>query len=421
MNELQQHEQNEHCLDRGLLIRLRDGELTDVERKQALAHIETCPDCVADMHDVNVGGKEIYTIFSELNPPAEEVPQIASAFAALRAKIDAEHPSSGVQIGHPQGDAPTRTRSLSVALYHGRGIPSRVPYRYRTLVTIVAAALIAVIVLPNAGVLANQFLALFHVQQFQPVKLDANQSQQEVFNALGHFADTDASSINNQTDVSEAQVKAAIHFPLLLPSHLPTGVKATPRFDLFGGETATFTFNATKAEAYMQQIGDGNVRIPAQLKGATYTITVSPGFAALYGFCQSNDTNKSSTTACRGQIYRAQKQLVLGEVPSPVVQGANANSLNDLRNFMLSLPHLPADVHNLWQNTDLSTGTIPIPMPSVQTNAQLVTIHGGSGVILTDDSVHYGGVIWQAQGIIYVIVTTTSDKSQILETANSLS
>lgn len=401
MNELQQHEQNERCLDRGLLVRLRDGELTAAEREQALTHIETCPDCVADMHDVNVGGQEIYTLFSELNPAAEEVPQTMSAFAALRAKIDAEQPSSGVQIVSLNGH-PLQARKRQ--------------HRYRTLVAIVAAALIAVIVLPNAGALANQFLALFHVQQFQPVKLDANQSQQEVFNALGHFADTDASSINNQTDVPEAQVKAAIHFPLLLPSHLPAGVKATPRFDLFGGETATFTFNATKAEAYMQQIGDGNVRIPAQLKEATYTVTVSPGFAALYGFCQGNDTNKSSTTTCSQQ-----KQLVLGEVPSPVVQGANANSLSDLRNFMLSLPHLPADVHNLWQNTDLSTGTIPIPMPSVQTNAQLVTVHGGSGVILTDDSVHYGGVIWQAQGIIYALVTTTSDKSQILEAANSLS
>src|SRR5579863_2127815 len=145
MNELQ-HEQNEQCLDRGLLVRLRDGELTATEREQALAHIETCPDCVADMHDINVGGQEIYTLLSTLNPPVEEQPQTASAFAALRAKIDAEHPSSGLQIVSLNGQPhPLQARKRQ--------------HRYRTLVAIVAAALIAVIVLPNAGALANQFLA----------------------------------------------------------------------------------------------------------------------------------------------------------------------------------------------------------------------------------------------------------------------
>ena len=46
MNELQP-QQNNSCLDSGLLVSLRDGELTPEETENTLAHLAMCPECAA--------------------------------------------------------------------------------------------------------------------------------------------------------------------------------------------------------------------------------------------------------------------------------------------------------------------------------------------------------------------------------------
>lgn len=401
MNELQQHGQNESCIDKGLLTSLRDGELSSDERTLVTAHLATCPDCAADECGINASGQEAYSLLDTLQPSVSDIPQTAQALATLQAKIALDEDITGIRMVSLTGKQP-----LPFAQKRRR-------QRYSWMIAAVAAVLVAVLILPNAGVVASQFLALFQVKQFQPVKLDANQGQQEVFSALSNFADVQMSNVDNThlTNPTRAQVQSHLPFPLLLPTRLPTGVSTDVQYDIFGGGKATFTFDAKKAKAYMQQIGDGNIAIPAQLDGAVYTVTISPGVAIQYGtICQ-----QSIASGCNEQ-----RRLVLAEIPSPVVHGDTNSLLADLRDFMLSLPHLPADVHTLWQNTDLSTGTIPLPMPSLQTNTEQVTVNGGSGVLLTDNSIKYGGVIWQAKGIIYAIVTNTNDKTQILDSANSL-
>lgn len=404
MNEQQHFEQNDSCLDRGQLVSLRDGELSTDENVHALAHLIGCADCSADEREVRQSGQDVYTLLDTLTPAPSEMPNAAKAFATFQAKIHEEQQVSHLRVVPFSG----QKEHQSLRLREKR-------VRFRWIAVAVAAALIAVIILPNAGVLANQFLALFHVQQFQPVRLDANQTAQSLYSNLDNFGtikitNTKITSLNNPT---KAQVEQYTHFPLLLPSSLPGGVSNTPRYSLFKGDHGSFTFDAAKARATMQQMGDGNVHIPAQLDGAVYSITIAPGVGIQYAHdCGSNsDTSK---------VCSNQKQLGIVEVPSPVVQGSSANALIDLRAFMLSLPHLSADVHNLWQNVDTSTGTVPLPLPSAQTNAEKVSVNGVSGVLLVDSSIKYGGAIWQKSGIVYGVIANTSDRTEILDTANSL-
>lgn len=408
MNEQQHFVPNDQCLDRGLLVSMRDGELPTDENVQALAHLIGCADCSADERDIRKSGQDVYGLLDTLNPSASAMPHTAKAFTAFQTKIHEEqHPAHDLHIVPLAGQKSQKPLQ-----------PAWRRNRVRWITAAVAAALIAALLLPNAGVLANQFFALFHVQQFQPVKLDANQTTQDLFNNLTDFgtlnvSQTQITDLNNPT---KAQVEQRTHFSLLLPSKLPQGVTATPRYAFFNGAKATFTFDTAKARAAMQRIGDGNVRIPAQLNGATYTITVAPGVAIQYArVCSSDTSNKDASATCSNQ-----RQLDIAEVPSPTVQGTSANSLTDLRAYMLSLPHLSLGVHELWQNVDLSTGTIPVPLPTAQTDAQQVSIHGASGVLLVDNTIKYGGVLWQSHNIVYAVVTNTNDHNQILDTANSL-
>ena len=400
MNEQQHFEQNDSCLDRGLLVSLRDGELSANENVDAMAHLIGCADCSADEREVRKSGQDIYAMLDTLKPSESVMPNTAKAFATFQAKINAEHHTPALRA------VPLPVQKMSSRLV-------RKHVRFRWIGVAVAAALLAAIVLPNAGVLASQFLALFHVQQFQPVRLDANETAQSLYSNLDNFgtikiAQTKITPLSNPT---KAQIEQYTHFPVLLPSSLPQGVSNTPRYSLFKGDSGTFTFDEKKARATLQQMGDGNVQIPAQLNGAVYSITIKPGVGIqFFQHCDS-----ATTEGCKNQ-----KQVDIAEVPSPIVQGTSANALTDLRTFMLSLPHLSADVHNLWQSVDMSTGTVPVPLPSAQTNAEKVTVNGASGLLLVDTSINYGGTIWQKNGIVYVVVVNIGDKTQILNTANSL-
>ena len=400
MNEQQHFEQNDQCLDRGLLTRFRDGELSSDENVRALAHLIGCADCSADEREVRQSGQDVYALLNTLNPSESAIPNTTKAFATFQAKINAEQHTPALRVV-PRAEQKVQPR------------PIRKHVRFRWVTVAVAAALIAVIILPNAGVLANQFLALFHVQQFQPVRLDANQTAQSLYSNLDNFGTI---KITNTKDIllknpTKAQIEQYTHFPLLLPTTLPQGVSNTLKYSLFKGDSGTFTFDAVKAQATIQQMGDGNVHIPAQLNGAVYSITIAPGVGIQY----VRDCGSDTSSSCKNQ-----KQLDIAEVPSPVVQGSSANALIDLRAFMLSLPHLSTDVHNLWLTVNSSTGTVPLPLPSAQTNAESVSVNNAPGVLLVDNSINYGGVIWQKSGIVYAVIANIGDKAQILNAANSL-
>lgn len=403
MKELQQHKRDERCLDRGLLISLRDGELNAEQQAHAQAHLATCVDCATSQQVERQQGQEVYAALSSLQPDAHEIPETAKAFAFFQAKLALESeqrrllPFPGVE--QRQGSS---------------GVLRKAMTRRSWLVAAVAAVLIALLVLPNASVLASQLLGLFQVQQFQSVSLDARQAQRDVFADLSHFGSVSMTG-NNGRSVSEnqtrEQVQQALHFPLRLPTHLPADVNNTPHFQIFHGGQATFVFDAAKAKAYMQQIGDGGVAIPRELVGQTYDVTLAPGVSVVYSApCQQSAADKCKPSP----------RVMLEEIPAPQVQGSERDALKDLRSFMLSLPHLSASTRTLWQHVDLDKGIVPLPLISPQTNAQQVRIQGASGLLLSDPAVHFGGVIWQAQGIVYGLVMPTSDKTQILTIANSL-
>ena len=87
-------EPNDQCLDRGLLVSLRDGELSSDENVHALSHLIGCADCSADEREVRTSGQDIYTLLDTLNPATSEMPNTTKAFAAFQAKIAAEqHPT----------------------------------------------------------------------------------------------------------------------------------------------------------------------------------------------------------------------------------------------------------------------------------------------------------------------------------------
>jgi hypothetical protein len=425
--------QNDRCLDRGVLVSLHDGELPAEEREWALAHLATCADCAADERAASVCSREVYDLLAMTGVREDEMPSTASAFAAIQARLDAE----GLREGKRGSGALSLVKS-------GDRRPGRFTGRRRAgwAVAAVAAALVALLLIPNASALAIQFLSLFQVQRFQPVDVSPQDFSQAFLLDIAKYGEVDQSNFDPSVQfVSESQVKQAIHFPLLLPGHLPPGVGQSPSFALTGGGVVTFVFKAAMARAYLEQNGIKNVTIPAQLDGATYSITIQPGVVIDYTRGCSQGATSSISLVPRSSAKSADGSsstqgntgngtsflpgqcggvpFYMAEVPSPVVRAVGSASLEELRDFFISLPGQNSQVRTLLSDIDLNTGTVPLPIPP-QVNAQQVTAHGVPGVLMTDNALNLGAVLWQAHGIIYVVATESSNAAELMDTVNSL-
>jgi hypothetical protein len=118
-------------------------------------------------------------------------------------------------------------------------------------------------------------------------------------------------------------------------------------------------------------------------------------------------------------ILRKRCFCVLVEIPAPTIDSTGKASINDLRDFMLSLPHLPVPIRELLSHVDVQSGTVPVPMPP-QADSQHVTVRGAQGVLMSDQSLGESILRWQTHNMVYVITAHDSNRAQLLAAANSL-
>ncbi|HLZ59832.1 MAG TPA: hypothetical protein VKR06_23025, partial [Ktedonosporobacter sp.] len=261
-------------------------------------------------------------------------------------------------------------RKVATPVLPARTVAPQKWYRSRSrwIAVAVAAALIALLLLPGTSALANQFLSLFKPQQFQAVQV----SKQDVSTLSNYPAPSiddfgsvqlQAKSLQIQHNLTQAQAAQKVNFTILLPGQLPKGVTNDPVFSVVDSGHGTFTFSAAKAHAYLAKNGHGSVQVPTNLDGATFEVTTTAGVMISY----SNHT---------GNPFR------VVEMPSPVIQATGKASLLELRDFMLSLPGLPPTFVTQLKQIDLNSGTVPLLVPA-GIDSQAVTVHGTAGLLLS--------------------------------------
>ena len=278
-----------------------------------------------------------------------------------------------------------------------------------------AAILIVLLLLPGTSALASQFLSLFTVQSFQPVQVTKqdvtalSQYSAPRIDDLGsvHFQ---ANSFRVHNNLSHAQAAKSVNFSIVLPAQLPDGVANSPSLSVVDGGHGVFTFSAAKMHAYLVKNGHTNVTIPAYLDGATFDVTTTAGVLIKYG-------------------YHGGNPFLVAELPSPVIRATGSATLEQLQNFMLSLPGLPPSLVAQLKQVDIASGTIPLPVPA-GIDAHSVTVNGTSGVLLQSTKATTvegiknfpGGsmIVWQAKGIIYALGGITTNTDQLLAAAKSI-
>jgi hypothetical protein len=318
---------------------------------------------------------------------------------------------------HQQTSKRLQARKAPTQVLPSRKIAPQKWYQTRRnwLLAAIAAALVALLLLPNSGALANQLLSLFRVQQFQPVQVTKQDVQTLSSRPIPTFEDMGTlqiqpDSLQTHENLTKAQAAQMVNFPILIPNSLPRGISNTPDFSVIDAGHGTFTFSASKAHTFFVKNGYGNMNIPANLDGATFAITTTAGVVIAYG---------SETTT----------QFMVVEFPSPVVRATGNASLQELRDVALSLPGLPPQLVAQLRQIDLNSGVVPLPIPK-GIDSQSITVHGTKGLLLTSNistTIEQlkkfpagSAVVWQTHGIIYAVGGTISDTNQLLNSANSL-
>ena len=342
----------------------------------------------------------VQSMLREMTPTLPIIPAIKDQ--SIRSKSATKKSTTKTQKADPQENViPRQTQ---------KRIPIKKLMRSRYTWFAVAAAILLILVsFPATNVLADKFLDLFRVQQFQPVNIDSQQSAQTLFTTLQNIGDVQHQPWNsdgNRQNLTKAQAEKIIGYHVLLPDRLPAGVSGTQNIAVVGGDQVTYTFDAAKARAYLAKHGQSSIAVPTALDGASYTITVPPSVNVSYSSCPQG------RMGCQQS-----KSFFIHEVADPTVQGNKNASISQLRDFLLSLPSLSTSARELVKHLDERTGTLPVPIPP-QASAEQVTVQGTSGLLLKSNNM--SAAIWETQGIVYILALGTGDQTQVLDTANSL-
>jgi hypothetical protein len=362
---------------------------------------------------------EIYQIEDSAIAQPDEIALAHEMLLDVFSESPEEHSvlASHLEVGKASAQEPARqVQPVPVRAKASVRRPAR-KWQQSRIAALVAVALLAVLIVPVFSAFAPQFLALFRPQQFTAVNSNAFRDPMQVANSLDSFfqrlGDNTTENYTSRQLASPTLSKSAaeqqVHFPIQLPTTLPAGVGQTLQFTATPSDQEVFTFDAAKTRSYLQQSGQTGVSVPTQLDGATFKVTLEAGVIVTY---YQRCIQASGKLQCSGGT-----PLIVTEVPDPTIQAEGSASLSTLRAFLLSLPELPENVRTLLQRVDVNSGVVPVPLPQGASSTQ-ATVKGSSALIVTLSG--NGGIIWESQNIVYIILTTHTSGSQIEDIANSL-
>jgi hypothetical protein len=373
-----------------------ETDVTDLEQ-----HLAQCPACqrlVADLRgDAGIAQDLLSRLAPTHLPDAGEVAMARERLTWRRAGT-LRRVANGANRNSP-------LESLPMALTH-----ISTPWRIAAggLAAAVALSLIVAFT-PQGASTAAAFLATFRPQQVAAITITP-QSQAEIYkslNALGNLGTIEtpggastparpqavARAVGGEpkpaTLAEAAQTVGNAYFLLPDAASLPAGVNRTPQVRVVPGSQFRFTFDKKKAQAYYQANGHPELSLPDKFDGASLIVTIPSAAILEYS---STGTSKAD--------------LIIGEAGQLEVDVQGNVSLDEMRDFLLGLPGLPADVVSKLKEIKNWTDTLPIPVPVDQIQWHSVTIDGAPGLLLDDNSGVGSAAIWHANNHMYGIAGT---------------
>jgi hypothetical protein len=202
---------------------------------------------------------------------------------------------------------------------------------------------------------------------------------------------------------SAAEASARVGFPVVLPKPgtLPSGLNATPTFEVSTATELRFTYQHAKAREYVRRVGRPDFPLSERFDGATLVIHVPAGVLQNY---RGGDQNRN---------------LVIGQA-GEVTAGVEGNvGLDELRDYLLGFPGMPDEAVRVLRGVPDWRSVMPVPVPLDRVSGQSVTVGGVSGLMIADNTGLGSGVIFNRDGRLYGVAGNYRS-NEILAVANGL-
>ena len=364
-----------HLTD-GTLRRMVDDP--DAKAGADAAHLDGCAECQARFKTISDDASSIATL---LAVPEARV-DVGRAFETVM-RVPKAQPALGLRLPF----LPPRTRPLTLAF-----------------VAAVAAAALVVVAFAAGGFF------------FQPTTVKTVPITVADIQALSQLADygtltwTKEPQLQATTSAADAAAIAGGMQPPVVPQ-LPAGVSTTVTYGGMSEAQATFTFSAAKAAAAAAAKGQTPPTLPAEMDGATLTITVGPAVGEIYG-----NMNEPTTGSSTDQINLP--QLIIAKSASPKVTSTQVTA-QQLEDYILAQPGISDQLKNAIKAIGDPSTTLLIPVPIEYATSTPVNVQGVEGVALGDNTGVGSGVVWVRNGSVYVVAGSIK-QSDAIDIANNL-
>ncbi|GIE95305.1 hypothetical protein [Paractinoplanes rishiriensis] len=210
--------------------------------------------------------------------------------------------------------------------------------------------------------------------------------------------------INQKADIravpDAAAAREATGLAVARVGKLPRGVAGEPQYLVGNRVSASFTFSTAKAAATARAAGQALPPPPPGLDGSEFRLTAGPGVAAVW---QSS-----------------------AGLPSLVVLRANAPTgfsegvpFATARDYLLSMPGLPASVASQLRNFTADGSTLPLLVKQERERSFSTDVNGAQATVLTSRDQVLSGVAWVEKGVLTAVGGSLSS-DEVVEVARGL-
>ncbi|HEY6469947.1 MAG TPA: hypothetical protein VI434_09275 [Candidatus Dormibacteraeota bacterium] len=331
---------------------------------------------------------------SRLTGVAADAAGAGALFASPQPAVDVE--AARMRLAAASGAGPaTRDRSVRHAPAPRRPLGA---WGGRVMAGVACAAAASVLLVVSGG--AQDFLSLFQPSQFAAVPVSATDVR-SLAGLTGYGTVTGGSTpfrITAEASAAAAGELAGIPTPVM---PVPAGVSGAPRYAVVNGTVVSFTFQAELARAAAARAGGQLPAMPAGLDGSTLTVSINPAVVISYGL------DVSALYKGGGSLPSSGPAIVVVASRTPTVSSTGV-TVEQLENYLLSVPGIPAGVAAEIRAIRDPEQTVPIPIPIDLASASAVNINGAPGLLIGDSTELGSVVLWQHNGVVYVVAGTVS-------------
>jgi hypothetical protein len=255
-------------------------------------------------------------------------------------------------------------------------------------------------VLAGAGTAAaNDWLPVFRTQAVVPVAFDTDDLVAlPDLSGFGDVAVSGEPDVHTGADAAAAATETGLSVPQV--ADLPRGIDGDPTVQVGDQVTATFTFSPERAARTAAASGAVLPAPPAGLEGSAVRLVAGPGVAQVW----------NSASGAPG--------LVVGRAVAPTASSSGV-SFETVRDYLLSLPGLPAGVAAQLGTVTADGGVLPLPVPSDRVTTSSSDVDGVPATVLETTDGLLSAVVWVADGTVSVVAGSL-DTDEVLEVAREL-